>query len=114
MLGKILTTYHVYWPNGNCERGQVYWRRDPSYFEIRDLVKSYLDGGDLEHVAVLVEGHRRDMFVDEEGIRKKLPRNETATRIYRNNWLTQHPSVDRESLPCIVGPAVLFDRIIWT
>lgn len=72
-----------------------------------------LDGGDLEHVSVLFGGRRADMFVDDRGIEKDLPRNEAATAIYRANWLSRHPGADPESIPAIYGLAVLFDRIVW-
>ena len=54
-----------------------------------------------------------DMFVDEDGLTKRLPRNKKATAIYRNNWLTQHPNTDPESMACIVGPAVVFSARVW-
>jgi hypothetical protein len=53
------------------------------------------------------------MFVDEMGLPKNLPRNEKATEIYRNNWLTQHPGADPDSLPHIAGTAVIFSRRVW-
>ena len=40
-------------------------------------------------------------------------RNEAATAIYRNNVLSQVPGKEPETLPCIVGPAVLFSRRVW-
>lgn len=54
-----------------------------------------------------------DMFVDEDGFTKNLPRNEKATAIYRNNWLTHHPNTDPESMACIAGPAVVFSDRVW-
>jgi hypothetical protein len=107
------TTYHILAIDGSRTTHIVEWPRDPGYRAIQTLIEPILAGGNLEHVAVLHEGQRRDMFVDEDGHSKRLPRNEAATRIYRTNWLTQHPGVDPEELPCIVGPAVLFDRIVW-
>lgn len=86
---------------------------DPGYPALKAIVEPFLDGGDLEHVTVLHDGKRTDMFVDECGSLKGLPRNEPATSIYRNNWLTQHPKEDPESLPAIYGPAVLFSRRVW-
>ena len=44
---------------------------------------------------------------------KNLPRNEKATAIYRNNWLTQHPNTDPEMMAFIVGPAVVFSDRVW-
>jgi hypothetical protein len=69
----------------------------------------------VEHVAVLYEGERRDMFVGEtSNINERHIRNVRATEIYRNNMMTQRPAMDPEELPPICGPAVLFpDEIIW-
>jgi len=69
----------------------------------------------FEHVAVLYEGHRRDMFVGEtSSINGRHIRNIRATAIYRANVLTRAPGTDPESLPSISGPAVLFpDTIVW-
>lgn len=85
----------------------------PGLLELRAIVNPHLDGGRLERVAVLHEGKQMDMFVDEMGQGKGLRRNDAATAIYRNNWLTQHPGTDPESLPDVVGPAVLFHRRVW-
>lgn len=84
-----------------------------AYPAIRELITPLLDGGGLEHVTVLHDGQRADMFVDDESVGKGLPRNEAATAIYRNNWLTQHPDAEPESLPAIYGPAVLFSQRVW-
>lgn len=69
----------------------------------------------IERMRVLYEGEYRDMFVDDEGRNLDLPRNELATKIYRNNWLTSHPEMDPGSMPVIHGVAILFtDRPVWT
>ncbi|CCF19137.1 protein of unknown function [Pseudorhizobium banfieldiae] len=70
----------------------------------------------FEHVAVLFEGNRRDMFVGEtSSINGRHIRNIRGTAIYRNNALTREPGLDPESIPAISGPVVLFpDRIVWT
>lgn len=77
------------------------------------ILRGLLDGADYEHVAVLHDGKRADMFVDEESACKGLPRNEAATSVYRCNTLTQRPETDPETLPAIYGPAVLFDVRVW-
>jgi hypothetical protein len=112
---SVHTTYHILATDGERTTRTVEWPRDPGYDRIKALIEPILGAGNwLEHVAVLHEGQRRDMFVDENGHSKRLPRNEVATEIYRSNWLTQHPGVDPEELPHIVGPAVLFpDRLVW-
>jgi len=80
---------------------------------LRPLFEELLDGGFPEHVAVLHDGKRADMFVDGDGIAKELDRNGAATAIYRNNTLTRAPGTDPESLPAIVGTAVLCSRRVW-
>jgi len=58
-----------------------------------------------------------DMFVDENGLMKQLPRNEVATTEYRRACLAGKtvvpPPSDPELLNFIVGPAVLFERRVW-
>ena len=64
---------------------------------------------------MLHDGERRDMFVEELGHVRKTgakPLNEAATKIYRNNMVSQ--GARPEDLPTIVGDAVLFHRIVWT
>jgi hypothetical protein len=90
----------------------------PGYDQLRQLIEPLLDGEPLEHVGVLWEGKRRDMFVSELGhvtleARGPLPRNEEATAIYRANWLRGHPETDPESLAFIAGTAILFDERVW-
>lgn len=111
---KIMTPYSVLQPNGTEIHGCVGWENDPGYTKIAALVEPLLDGADLEHVNVFHEGRYTDMFVDECSRLKGLPRNEKATAIYRNNWLTHvDPKADPESLPFIAGPAILFFRKVW-
>jgi hypothetical protein len=110
----IMTGFTVYNADGSSSKGAILWPAEPGLTHHRSLILPLL-GPDcnLEHVTVLHEGKRADMFVDEHGVRKQLPRNEAATAIYRNNWLTHHPKDAPESLPAIYGTAVLFDRIVW-
>lgn len=84
----------------------------PSLEELRNLIEPHLDGQRMEHVAVLYQGKRCSMFVGDNSAATRI-RNVEATAIYRNNWLTQHPGTDPESLPAVSGPAVLFDRNVW-
>lgn len=106
--------------DGAVERGEVDWPREPGYHKIRDLVEPILgDGEPMEHVSVLWQGKRADMFVSKYGhmaldSRPPLPRNDRATDIYRTKWMTQHPDGDPESLLTITGTAILFHRIVWT
>lgn len=84
------------------------------YKKLRPLLAELLKE-DPEHVAVLYEGNRRDMFVGEtSAINGRFIRNIRATDIYRNNTLTRAPGTDPESLPAISGPAIIFPHtIIW-
>lgn len=109
----MMTAYAILKTNGDIDVTSVDWPAEPDFEIIRSLVEPLLDGADLEQVSVLHEGKRRDMFVDDSGHLKGLPRNEQATRIYRAATLSRQPHVNPETLPCIVGPAVLFYRRVW-
>jgi len=109
----VKTTYRVLRVGKKLERRSVDLPDQPGLGALRRVITPHLNGGRLEHVAVLHEGERRDMFVDENGIEKGLPLNPEATAIYRNNTMTQYPETDPEKLPAIYGPAVLFDRRVW-
>jgi hypothetical protein len=82
--------------------------RQPSYAELAAILRPLLACEDFEHVTVLA-----DMFVDEMGHPKGLPRNENATAIYRRNALLHQGISDAETIPWIAGPAALFERIVW-
>ena len=99
--------------DGTRQQCTVDMKGDPGFAELRDVLEPILTGRP-EHVAVLHEGRRTDMFVHENGHGEGLPRNEAATAIYRASWLEGHPQDEPESLPCIAGPAVIFDRIVWS
>ena len=107
------TGYTIYRTNGTKEISSLDWPEDPGYSAIKALVGPIV-GGDLEHVTVLHGGERRDMFVNEIGHVRKggpLPLNEAATEIYCANSVSQGFSL--ETLPTIVGDAVLFHRRVW-
>lgn len=102
--------YTVFHPGGEQKTRVALWPIDPAYDIIVGLVEPFLQAR-LEHVNVLYEGKYTDMFVGE--FSENLPRNDAATAIYRNNWLSAHPEADPESLSHISGPAVLFHKKIW-
>lgn len=105
--------YILFLPDGTETRSEVDWPNDPGYGRIAHLIEPFV-GGRVEHVSVLYEGERRDMFVHEEGALIPLARNERATEIYRANWLSKNSSCPPESIPAIYGAAVLFpDRRVW-
>jgi hypothetical protein len=67
-----------------------------------------------EHVAVLFEGKRRDMFVDESSANDGLPINSSATWIY---WASDmaRGKVAMPDWPHIHGVAVLFpEDVVWS
>ncbi len=115
----MMTAYTIFRADQEPEQAEADLPAQPGYAALAALIEPILDGAPLEHVAVLYEGERRDMFVDELGAvalttRGPLPRNEAATTIYRNRWLSQHPGADPESIPAIYGTAVLFTgRQVW-
>lgn len=112
---RILTTYRVLSEAGTFVDHEVMMEKKPSYDELRSLVEPHLNGARLMHVRVLCPllGQWTDMFVDEMGALRRLPRNDAATRIFRNGHLSKRPDDDPESLPYIAGAAVVFLRPVW-
>lgn len=101
---------------GNIVAGRIFgFSSKRAYDSLKATIGPLFDEP-FEHVAVLYEGHRRDMFVGEtSSINGRHIRNIRATAIYRANVLTRAPGTDPESLSAISGPAVLFpDTIVWT
>jgi len=115
MSSSTLTQYFVIPEIGENRVYHAHISPRPSLAMLKATIEEHLDGERLEHVAVLWEGERRDMFVGERSsINGRMIRNIRATAIYRNNTLTQRPETDPETLPAISGPAVLFpDRRVW-
>jgi hypothetical protein len=112
------TDYIVYRTDGTTTEASCELAEHPGLDAInavvRPLIGTLLTKYDhLEHVAVMIDGERRDLFVDEDGQAKRLERNEAATTHYRRSWLTAYPKTDPETLPYIYGDAVLFGRRIW-
>jgi hypothetical protein len=115
MAEKRLYRYRVLNVDGTVEQHQATMDVPPTLEQLRRIVEAHLDG-DLEHVYVLDPDYpdrRSDMFVDETGHLKSLPRNESATALYRGATLRAQPKIRPESLPYIAGPAVLFDDVVW-
>lgn len=75
----------------------------------------------MEHVRVFTdfnggaEFKYLDMFVNELGhiMRPPLPLNSVATAIYQHNVRYHEPNTPHDDMPTIVGPAVLFEEIVW-
>lgn len=102
----------IYRADGTSEMTDV--ERPEGYHAIKTLVEPHLDGARMEHVTVLLNGKRSDMFVDEFSRIHDLPLNRAATAIYRANWLSRHPETDPEEMDWIAGPAVVFSTQVWT
>lgn len=108
------TEYTIIRANGDEEVHSVQLPAEPDFFQLKAIIQPIIgERNDFEHVGVLHNDVRTDMFVDEMGRLKGLPRNERATAIYRHNWLSKHPDTNPELMPAIVGTAVLFARRVW-
>lgn len=108
------TEYTIIRANGDEEVHSVQLPAEPDYFQLKAIIQPIIgERNNFERVNVLHNDQYTDMFVDEIGPLKGLPLNATATAIYRANWIKQHPKVDPDSLPPIVGTAVLFARRVW-
>ena len=105
--------FSVLRPDGQSVDSVATLPRNPTTDDVRSVVNKFLDGGAAEHVVVLHDNRRTDMFVDEHSHLKRMLRNEVATRLFRAAALRLNPARDPETLPFIAGPAVLFDRPIW-
>lgn len=103
-------TYHVYRPGRPVEHCEHVW--DKKFSSLKPMINKLVEGN-LEHVAVLHEGRRADMFVEGDGA-GVLPVNEEATKIYHANSLSREPGADTSGWPKIYGTAVLFDQIVWS
>jgi hypothetical protein len=112
---RILTKYWVFTEAGTFVDHEIPMDQNPLYDELRRLIEPHLGGARLMHVRVLCPLLRgwTDMFIDEMGALKRLPRNDAATKIYRNGLLSENSDIDPEKLPYIAGPAVVFSRPVW-
>lgn len=102
----------IYQPDGSSEVRELDLPDLPDIYDLRELIGPMV-GGYPDHVSVLHQGRRADMFVEECSAVSGQPRNEAATAIYRTAWLSTHPKDDPEGLPAIHGPAVLFTKRVW-
>lgn len=113
------TTLHIYRVGCARETKLMDLATRPGFTAINRVVLPLLEGAkNIEHVSVLHNGERRDMFVDELGAlpmltRPPLPVNEPATAIYHAASLEREPGADTSRWPKIHGTAVVFDRIVW-
>jgi hypothetical protein len=112
---RLPTKYRVFTEAGTVTDHEILMEKKPVYEDLRSVVEPHLGGARLMHVRVLCPeiGHWTDMFIDDMGALKRLPRNEAATKLYRNGFLSKSPNEDPEKLPYIAGPAVVFSRSVW-
>jgi hypothetical protein len=110
-------------PGEGGQEFQVDLPERPSITELHAVIDPLLNTAAWEHVVVYVgleawlgASQYRDMFVDETGQLKGLPRNEEATFLYRRNYLMHETDPgDAESLHFIAGPAAFFpERKVWS
>jgi hypothetical protein len=112
---RLPTKYRVFIEAGTVTDHEILMEKKPVYEDLRSVVEPHLCGANLLHVLVLCPdtGNWTDMFIDDMGALKRLARNEAATRIYRNDFLSKNPNADPEQLQYIAGPAVVFLRPVW-
>lgn len=124
---KVLTKVKLIAVDGTETLEELELANKPTYDALKAIIDPFISGTRdppywFERVAVLDnfgDGKMRplDMFVDENGLVKHLPRNEKATTIYRRANLcgmtAVAPVANPEMLNFIVGPAVLFNRPVW-
>lgn len=108
-----MITMTVYHTDGREEVVETDLPPRPNLRQLREVMAPYFPNAYTERVNVLVDDVYTDMFVDEDGMTKGLPRNEKATAIFRHHWRHQHPQTRPEALAFIVGPAVVFSQRIW-
>ena len=85
----------------------------PEFEWFKTFLEPYFKNAHFEHVNVLFDGRHTDMFVDEIGLLRGLPINPQATEIYRADAIARYPKINPNSLPIIVGPAVVFAKKVW-
>jgi hypothetical protein len=112
---RFPTKYRVFTEAGTVTDHEILMEKKPVYEDLRRVVEPHLNGARLMHVKVLCPelGQWTDMFIDDMGALKALPRNDAATKLYRTGFLAKNPNDDPEKLPYIAGPAVVFARLVW-
>lgn len=108
----MLTRMTIMLPGLEPEEREVELPQQPGYEALAKLLLPILGAGNFpEHVFVLYDGRRADMFVDDCGHLKGLNINLPATEIYHAAGKARGSAM--VDAPAIVGPAVLFHRQIW-
>jgi hypothetical protein len=116
----VKTRIRIMRPGQNDEIQEHDLPRNPGCEKLLAIIEPILGQHHyLERVSVLADfagGEKReplDMFADENGHYLQLPFNQAATKIYRHAYLSRNPDTDPDTMPYVVGPAILFDRRVW-
>jgi hypothetical protein len=123
-MDTIPTVMTIIKADGTREDRTVDLAEQPSYNALQRIMGPIFaeqrgKPANFEHVNVLHDGKRTDMFVDEYGALRDmlLPVNLVATRIYHAASIKQDrlkvPGGIISSAPKIHGTAVLFGRRVW-
>ena len=109
------TVYTIIQPTGPEVETSVDWPNDPGYDLIKRLVLPILKfrrkEANLEHVSVLYQGQRADMFVDDMSAIEGLPPNPRATAIY--HAASKAAGISTGNASQIYGTAIVFHRKVW-
>lgn len=104
----------IIYPSGEIvERKSALQAGDNPYEAIKVELYEFFQDANFEHVTVMVDGERRDMFVDEMDHPKDLAFNLEATLIYHT---ISNGGIKPEfplPAPPIVGLAVLYSERMW-
>lgn len=111
------TLFWLIEPTGHIETGSKDLPAKPGYADLK-FIAPLIRARHFEHVTILYNGERRDMFVDELGLLEDRPYNPLATMLYRQNTMVRCLAQGQKLLPSeighIVGPAVFFPtRQVW-
>ena len=101
---------YVYQPGAHEPEIRDLEKLPQGYDQIKAIVEPILKQR-LEHVSVLWQGKRADMFVGDESALDDLPVNRLATEIY--HAAGKQRGANMAGAPVIYGPAVVFDQIVW-
>jgi hypothetical protein len=109
-------TFQIIPPRGPIEQGAVDWLSAPPTDAIRAVVLPILQADQplarhMEHVAVLFNDQRADMFVDEDFNENGSEPNPRATEIY--HAASKASGASLADAPIIRGTAILFSTRVW-
>ena len=117
MSDEVLRIVRIYKPGEPMIQETKMLPAAPGFKDL-EFVHDIIGCTHLEHVSVLFEGQRNDMFCDEDFREKGLPFNLAATEIYRAATMSRIKAgaVLRCSildLPMICGTAIVITPRVW-